>query len=159
VPDGHTAGVRSDPGFTRSRRARHNRRVEVPESTSIATGFSTVNSIGSALPRKSDKSDTRPTGSRLGTVSRVKSSARAGHLTASRLSSRPLVLPALSPSLAFALAGLDARSARRGSHKSAELCRSPTHDSGGDRAPALTRPARQGRARTTAILSTGSRVG
>jgi hypothetical protein len=53
------------------RRARHNRRVEVPKLASIAVEFSIVNSTGYGLPRKTDNSDIRPTELRLGTVLQV----------------------------------------------------------------------------------------
>jgi hypothetical protein len=111
-----TAGVRLDPGLTRSRRGRHDRRLEVAKSTPIGVGFSVIDSIGHALSRKTYSDDTGPIVLRLGTISRDNSSARPGHLTASRLASSLSLIPSgLAPSLALALARLGAHSAHHGS--------------------------------------------
>jgi hypothetical protein len=61
APDRRTARVRSDPGLMRSWRGRHDRRLEVAESTPIGVKSSIVDSIGHTLPRKTYSSDTRPT--------------------------------------------------------------------------------------------------
>jgi hypothetical protein len=105
APDRHTAGVRSDPGFTRSRGGRHDRELEEAESAPIGLESSIVDSMGHGLSRKTFSYDARPIVLRLRTISRGKSSARAGHLTASRLAfTSPLSLSfALSPSPGWAL--------------------------------------------------------
>jgi hypothetical protein len=123
-------------------------------------GFLEVDSFGHAIPRKTYNFDIRSMVLQLRTVLRVKSSARTGHLTASRLSSSlSLILSGLPPLRALAFARLGARLAPHASRDSVDLRQSPTHDSSGDRPLALTRSAQKERTRATATLRTGLRVG
>jgi hypothetical protein len=98
LPDQHTTGVRSDPGFMRSRGGQHNQELEVAGSAPIGLESSIVDSMGHGLSRKTYSYNARPIVLRLRTTSRGQSSARADHLTVSRLSSSP----SLSSRLALA---------------------------------------------------------